>query len=118
MKRKILLEISIIVPWLLVLTFFTYDNYVSTEFWNDFYKVTESSILTYGTRLQNIACLTLGIVIIVVTSVQVLVQKNNFHVLFDQIVYVDKILQNEFCYDLQFELYAKYDLFTMNSHKD
>lgn len=108
MKSNFLLDCLIIVPWLLILSYFAYDNVTSTEFWDDFFKVTESVILTWGTRLQNFACIILAIIIIGMTWMQAFSQKNNFHIVFDYLVYVDKILENEFYCDLQFELSAKY----------
>lgn len=107
MKTNIFIDCLIIAPWLLGLSYFAYDNVTSYQFWNDFYQVTDSFILTWGSRLQNLACLVLAIIIILMTSFQSFFGRSNFHKLFNCVVYVDKILENEFYCDMQFELCAK-----------
>lgn len=107
MKSNRLVDGLIVIPWLLALCYFAYDNVTSIQFWITFYNVTDSFILTWGTRLQNLTCIILAIIIILMTFTQVFIYKKSFHLLFDRLVYVDKILENEFHCDLQFELCAK-----------
>lgn len=109
MKCNLILDCSIVFSWLLLLSYFAYDNVTSGEYWDQFYNVTDSFILTWGTRIQNLTCIILAIVIILMTCMQVFFHRSNFHMLFDCLVYVDKILENEFHCDLQFELCAKYN---------
>lgn len=102
-----LINFSILAFWFIAINYFLYDNLTDAEFWENFHRTTDSLILTWGTRVQNIASLILGIVIVIMSFAHVAIKKEHFHAMFETIVYVDKIFEKEFHYDMQFTFLTK-----------